>query len=390
MIFFLLTIFIVVIILEFLLFLLVNYLRIKIPWVITDKDEYPIFNKKKIQTFLKKTHNSYLGWNWKPYSTHIEKIFNKKNKIYFGKYGERKNSIFSKKKNNYASFGDSFVFCRYVKNNETWQAQLRKIKNLEVLNFGVGNYGLDQIYLKYLSTDLPKKIKKVYIGFVPETLSRCLCSWKHYHEFDNIYGFKPKFSLYKNELKLIKNPIKNEESFQKINQIINTLKKKEFFYKEKFIKYKLKFPFTYNIFLNPVYNIRLLFYSVLKILSINENKIHGLIMKRNCLKNDVYFLNNNNKLMIKKLMFKIKKISKNRNQKIYFIIFPQKYDLLLRKKNYHNFFINLKKEFNIIDLTKIFQKSKLSKIYLPDQYGGHLSPYGNYIVAKALIKKQFC
>ena len=98
MIFFLLTIFIVVIILEFLLFLLVNYLRIKIPWVITDKDEYPIFNKKKIQTFLEKTHNSYLGWNWKPYSTHIEKIFNKKNKIYFGKYGEIKNSIISKKK----------------------------------------------------------------------------------------------------------------------------------------------------------------------------------------------------------------------------------------------------------------------------------------------------
>ena len=63
---------------------------------------------------------------------------------------------------------------------------------------------------------------------------------------------------------------------------------------------------------------------------------------------------------------------------------------MISKKNYQKFFSKLKKEFNIIDLTKIFQKSKLSKIYLPDQYGGHLSPYGNYIVAKALIKKQFC
>ena len=389
MVIFFLSIIFIFILLEILFFILVNYLRIRIPWVITNKDEYPIFNEKKIETFLKKTYNFYLGWNWKPNSIHIEKSYNKKNKIYFGKYGERKGLASSKKKINHASFGDSFVFCRFVKNNQTWQEQISKMNHFKILNFGVGNYGLDQIYLKYLNTELSKKIKTVYIGFVPETLSRCLCSWKHYHEFNNIYGFKPKFFLHKNKPKLINNPIVNTKSFQNIYKIINTLKKKEFFYKEKFRKYKLEFPFTFNIFLNPIYNVNLLFYSILKILCINENKIYEFIIKRNCLSNDIYFRKKNNKILIKKLMLKIKKLSQRRNHKVFFIIFPQKYDLMISKKNYQKFFSKLKKDFNIIDLTKIFETNNLNDIYLPDQYGAHLTPYGNHIVAKTLIKNKF-
>ncbi len=384
-----LSILVIILIIELILFLLINFLRSKVPWVITNKDEYPFFNKKKISNFLKKTHNIYLGWNWKPNTTHKEKIFHKTNKIYFGEFGERKGFKSLKKKNNFASFGDSFVFCRYVNNNHTWQEYLTKFINYKGLNFGVGNYGLDQIYLKYLNTKLPKNIKTVYIGFVPETLSRCLCSWKHYHEFNNIYGFKPKFSLYKNNLKLIHNPIKDIDSFKNIKGVINNLKKKEFFYKEKFLKYKLSFPFIYKFFLNPLHNIKLLYYSVLKISNINKNKIYEYIIKENCFKNDDYFLKRKNKLLIKRLMLKIKKVAKSRNQKVFFLIFPQKHDLSLNIKNYKKFFVMLNKEFKIIDFTKIFENSDINKIYLPDQYGGHLTPYGNKIVAESLIKKKF-
>ena len=127
----------------------------------------------------------------------------------------------------------------------------------------------------------------------------------------------------------------------------------------------------------------------MKILSINENKIYEFIIKRNCLSNDIYFRKKNNKILIKKLMLKIKKLSQKRNHKVFFIIFPQKYDLMISKKNYQKFFSKLKKEFNIIDLTKIFETNNLNDIYLSDQYGAHLSPYGNHIVAKTLIKNKF-
>lgn len=376
---------------ELIFFFIIKNLHSKIPWIITNRDELPLFEKYKIKKFFDKTFDSNFGWNWKPNSQHQEIIFSKKNIIYFGKYGERKVKKTEKKKKLYhfASFGDSFVFCRFVKNNETWQEQIAKLTSYSGLNLGVGNYGLDQIYLKYLNTELPKNIKTIFIGFVPETLSRCLCSWKHYHEFNNIYAFKPKFINYKNNLKLVSNPIKNINSFDNINNIINRIKKDEFFYKEKFIKYKLSFPYFFSFFNNPKYNLKLIFYSTLKMLNLNNNKIHEFIIRENCIKNDIYFGLKKKNSIIKKLMIKMIKKSKERRHKIIFLIFPQKHDLSLKKKKYHKFFMNNKKNLNFIDFTEIFNKNEINNIYLPDQYGGHLTAYGNKVVADTIIKKGY-
>ena len=87
-------------------------------------------------------------------------------------------------------------------------------------------------------------------------------------------------------------------------------------------------------------------------------------------------------------MLEINEISKKRNQKIFFLIFPQKYDLALTQKNYKKFFMTLNNKLKIIDFTKIFEKNDINKLYLPDQYGGHLTPSGNKVVAEYLIKKK--
>jgi len=379
------------ILVELILFFIIKFCYLKILWIITDKDEYPKFKKKKLEKFFKNTFDLNLGWNWKPNSQHSEKIFNKFIKIFYGKFGERLGSKkkFKQKKYHFATYGDSFVFCRYVKNTETWQENLAKSTSRQGLNLGVGNYGLDQIYLKYLHSKVPKNIKTIFIGFVPETLSRCLCSWKHYHEFNNIYAFKPKFINYKKNLKLIPNPIKKQKDFKKINAIISKLKKHEFFYKEKFLKSKLYFPYILSLLKRPNYNFRLILYSILKIFNINKNKIYELVIKDNCIKNDFYFSLNENNQLIKKLMIKFTNLSKKRKQKIIFLIFPQKYDLMLKKKNYQTFLSQNKENFNILDFTKIFKKKKITKIYLEDQYGGHLSPYGNKLVAETILKKGY-
>ena len=50
-----------------------------------------------------------------------------------------------------ATFGDSFVHCQNVSNNATWQVAMESSSsNLEVLNFGISGFGLDQAYLRYL------------------------------------------------------------------------------------------------------------------------------------------------------------------------------------------------------------------------------------------------
>ena len=49
---------------------LINFLRSKIPWIITDKDEFPKFKKAKITDFLNRTFDKSLGWDWKPNTKH--------------------------------------------------------------------------------------------------------------------------------------------------------------------------------------------------------------------------------------------------------------------------------------------------------------------------------
>ena len=167
------------------------------------------------------------------------------------------------------------------------------------------------------------------------------------------------------------------------------MREQEFFYKEKFLKYKLTFPYFISLIKNPEYNFKLIFYTLLKVFNFDQNKIYEFIIKENCKKNDIYFGSKKNKELIKKLMLKINAKSKERRQKVIFLIFPQKDDLSLKIKNYYKFFSNLKNKLNIIDFTEIFDKNEISKIYLPSQYGGHLTSYGNKIVAETILKKRF-
>jgi len=383
---FFLYILIIIFLIEIFIFLNIKYLQSKIPWVITENDEFPNFNKLKIKNFLKKTHDPLLGWNWKPNTRHKEEINSKIHNIFFGKFGERKSFKF-KKRYKFASFGDSFVFCRYVKNNQTWQNYLTLSSGQNGLNFGVGNFGLDQIYLKYLTANIPKNVKTIFIGFVPETLSRCLCTWKHYHEFKNIYAFKPKFVLKKKKLLLVKNPINSYKSFNNIDKNINSFKYKEFFYKEKFLKYKLNFPFSFSFLKNFSYNLKLFSFSFLKTLNINDEKIWDFIINLNCKKNDSYYSERENKRLLNEIFLKFLEQSKKKEHKIVFLVFPQKYDLLIPQKKYQNYYSKMKKKFNIIDFTEVFEKDNIDRIYLPSKYGGHLTPYGNKIVANTLLNK---
>ena len=131
----------------------------------------------------------------------------------------------------------------------------------------------------------------------------------------------------------------------------------------------------------------LIVFSFLKIFNINQNKIYDFIINENCKKNDFYFSIKNNENLIYQLMTEIKKLSKKKKHKIVILIFPQKYDLEIKNKNYQKFFSKIKNKFNIIDFTEIFEKEDVDKLYLPGRYGGHLTAYGNKIVAKTLIER---
>ena len=70
----------------------------------------------------------------------------------------------------------------------------QKKQKTNIKNYGVGNYGLDQSYLRY-TKNKNDKAKVVIFAVGPETIRRNLSLWKHYYEFGNIFYFKPAYLL---------------------------------------------------------------------------------------------------------------------------------------------------------------------------------------------------
>ena len=129
-------------------------------------------------------------------------------------------------------------------------------------NFGVGNYGADQALI--LSKKIMKKnhYKISILGIVPETILRIHSMWKHYYEYNNLFGFKPRFII-KKKLYLIKNKINSFEKFKTNEKKLNEIKKHDYFYKTVFKKEIITKPFLLS-YLRSTRNIKLLFYIFFK------------------------------------------------------------------------------------------------------------------------------
>jgi len=86
------------------------------------------------------------------------------------------------------------------------------------------------------------------------------------------------------------------------------------------------------------------------------------------------------------LIKRFKNNSRKKNSIPVIIIFPQKRDIELyrKKKNYYCSFFNSIKDIKIIDLTNFLSKKSIQKIYLDEEHGGHLTPYGNRVVTKKI------
>ena len=75
-----------------------------------------------------------------------------------------------------AIVGDSFVFAERVRFEDSWGHLLESRSNgkLQVLNFGVGGYGVDQAYLRFKKEVLPWKPDVVILGFPLADLHRSM------------------------------------------------------------------------------------------------------------------------------------------------------------------------------------------------------------------------
>ena len=374
----------------------------KFQWLIISNDEKPKLSKIGLKKFIHHGYDSELGWIRKPNTTDTEKNKNGEAFWSINSIGARTNPEFESQKSTISCYGDSFTFCRQVNDNETWEHYLSKLEKTNVKNFGVGNYGVDQSILRLEREFTNNQTGIVILSVVPDTICRIVSSWKHYYEYGNTFAFKPRFILKNDEIKIIKNIIDQHQKFAYYEKYLDDIQKFDFFYKQKFLKEKITFPYSFNIFRNMKRNFSILlwvtkifFYRKLgKDISDLEWESMKIIMDINLKWRLRLFQNPDVITLFQKILERFSKYGLDENFVSIFIFIPQKDDIEFIKKNYHFYknFIDIINGINgifFIDITEKFLRvSNLNELYSDDnQYGGHLSKHGNKLVAEIIYEQ---
>lgn len=95
-----------------------------------------------------------------------------------------------------AAFGDSFVYGNEVDTREAWPARMEALfDSVEVLNYGVGGFGLDQAFLRYHQDGHTLAPDVVMIGFVADDLRRLVNVYRRFIADNESPLAKPRFAL---------------------------------------------------------------------------------------------------------------------------------------------------------------------------------------------------
>ncbi len=122
------------------------------------------------------------------------------------------------------AFGDSFTHCDDVPNDGTWQVFMEKNDpSLEVINFGVGGYALDQAYLRYKEHGSRYTADVVFIGFMSENIFRMVNTFRPFYIEDSALPLaKPRFTL-NSSLKMLPTPLKTLDDYRMLLKSPDTM-----------------------------------------------------------------------------------------------------------------------------------------------------------------------
>ena len=118
-----------------------------------------------------------------------------------------------------SAFGDSFTYGDEVGLEQSWPKRISSsMPGVEVLNYGVKSYGLDQAYVRYLENPTRYHPSAVLIGYMVEDLVRDVGVFLPFHWQDSPPLGKPRFELRHGRLVLIPNPLSRLEDYERLAQ----------------------------------------------------------------------------------------------------------------------------------------------------------------------------
>lgn len=381
--------------LELGMFLTVRVLRRDFQWLITEEDEVPVLDSSALRKFIDSGFDAHLGWVRRPNTTGVEKGRNGDITFHIDSNGARADAG-KLGAPTVATFGDSYVFCRQVEDGETWQSELSRRLKTGVMNFGVGNYGVDQAVLRYQGATLPASVRVVVLGFVPETICRIQSRWKHYLEFGNTFAFKPRFSVAGDgELVLHENPMRSAADFAELREKLPEIQEGDGFYQQKFRSLQFRFPYLLSFLRHPVRHAQLIgtlfLRRMARLTGVRSDRIEtlpfALIMTRNIRDAHRMYRDADACRLLRAILLRFKQDARQRGHLPLILVIPQLLDLKKgdgNSKPYQGFFRELGANIPVIDMTETLQGHCLGELYIDDKYGGHLSARGNAIVAEHL------
>jgi hypothetical protein len=117
-----------------------------------------------------------------------------------------------------AAFGGSFVHGDQVANDGTWPALMEALdRRVEVMNYGVPAYGLDQSYLRYLAEGDRLAPRIVLVGITSKDLERVVNVFRPFCNPATVLPLaKPRFILAGGRLVLAPNPIARRDDYREL------------------------------------------------------------------------------------------------------------------------------------------------------------------------------
>jgi hypothetical protein len=367
--------------LEITLVVTVRRLRRRFQWLITEADDIPTLEATALRKFLETSFDADLGWVRRPLTSGVEK--GKCGEIIFhiDEHGARR-APHTGKPVVIGCFGDSYVFCRQVADDETWEAELSRRLGLGVANYGVGNYGADQALLRYERTKLPPTVRVAVLGFVPETICRVQSVWKHYLEFGNTFAFKPRFTFGPDgALALLPNPVRGADDFARLADILPRVRETDGFYRRKFRALQFRLPYMLSFLRHPVRHSGLL--ATLAGGRAKEASAFALIMARNIRDAHAMYREPEATRLLTAILQRFKASAEARGHLPLVLVLPQLLDLEANANGpavYESYFSELGALMAVLDVTGAVRRAS-AEAYVEDRYGGHFSAHGNCIVA---------
>lgn len=383
---------------EAFIYLVTRFTRRHFSWMITPIDEKPLIDEHALKKFMKHGFDAELGWIRKPNTEKDEKGKWGTTHYQIDADGSRADPGHETLPPTISVYGDSFAFGRQVSDTDVWSWHLADLTNTHVLNLAVGNYGLDQAYLRLLREYPKHKTPIVIMGVVPSTIVRILSLWKHYNEFGNTFASKPIFSLRDHTLQRVPNRLDTKEKFLHLSEHLPYFREHDFFYKRFFRKEMIRFPYLFHFFKNPSRNIQLVTLTLYSLIFENEEKrntqVYGtpmkVIMERNLrlrmnlFKNEPYAVR-----LLTKIVEEFAAYAARVRFTPVFLFLPQKDDVIYIKNNgtyYKEFWNGILPKLHSFDFVEILlNHPDLDSLYSDDnKYGGHYSVTGNKLLAETI------